>query len=86
MAQAFAPLPEVLKKLYERVPIDRDGRFATSKPLVDALDSEFLHLRQAAIECLWAIYGERNFYHADLSPADRKKRQGAWRNYIRVRK
>jgi hypothetical protein len=56
VVDTLALLPKVLKKLYDRMPIPKEERFKATDPLVDALLSDYPHLRQAAIDCLWEIY------------------------------
>ena len=40
-------------------------------------------IRQLAIDCLFAIYGETRGYRADLSDAERKRVQKKWAKAIR---
>ena len=79
-------LPQALKANYSgirAVGVNRKERLNASKPLVKALTHDRLHMRQAAIDCLKAIYGTINLYRADASEADRKKAKRSWEGYIK---
>ena len=63
--------------------IDKKERYDASKVLVDALTSDYLHIRSVAIECLKQIYrNEGRFYRADAPKKDRIDKQKKWRRFI----
>ena len=84
--RVLAMLPDVLKKQYNIVPIPKRERFNASKPLVAALTHDAFHVRQAAIDCLRAIYGESRLYQADLPAPLRSKRKKEWERFIKKKR
>ena len=79
-------LPQALKANYSgirAVGVNRKERLNASKPLVKALAHDRLHMRQAAIDCLKAIYGTINLYRADANEKERKARKKSWESYIK---
>ena len=66
------------------IEVNKKERYDASKVLVDALTSEYLHIRRTAIECLKKIYrNEGRFYRADAHKKDRADKQKKWRTFIR---
>ena len=79
-------LPDALKANYRgirAVGLNRKERHNASKPLVKALTSDYLYIRQAAIDCLKAIYSTKNLYRADANEKARKARKKYWEGYIK---
>ena len=79
-------LPEALKANYagiRAVGLNRKERLNASKPLVKALMNDHLYVRQAAIDCLKAIYGTNHLYRADASKRERSKAQKDWGRFIK---
>ena len=77
-------LPDAMRERYARVvPIPKRTRYAASKQLVLALNNDFIHIRTAAIESLFAIYADRKFYQPTMTASKRKAKQKEWNRYIR---
>ncbi len=79
-------LPEALKANYagiRAVGLNRKERLNASKPLVKALTNDYLYIRQAAIDCLVAIYATNHLYRADANEKARKARKKYWESYIK---
>lgn len=76
-------LPAVLRDRYA-VAVDRKERRDVSNLLVEALDSEFLPIRQAAVDALKAIYGVPGGFGYDpsLAAKGREKPIREWRKYV----
>ncbi len=77
-------LPDALKANYSGIravrvnKVNKKERKNASKPLVKALMNDHLYVRQAAINCLKAIYGTINLYRADATKRDRARAQKNW--------
>ena len=77
-------LPDALKANYSGIravrvnKVNKKERKNASKPLVKALMNDHLYVRQAAINCLKAIYGTINLYRADAAKRDRARAQKNW--------
>jgi len=82
VVRILAMLPEALKARYDVNPIPKRERFKASKPLVDALTHRYTPIRQAAIDCLKAIYGQTRLYQPDLPPKKRMDIQKDWKKQI----
>ena len=80
-------LPEALRNHYgdfrSKSRTQRRDRQRASKALVAALGGKHSHVRSVAIECLFALYGERRGYRADAPEAQRKRAQKAWIKALR---
>ena len=86
--RVLAKLPLVLWERYGKVVDVPKDRKDMSKDLLDALDSEFLHVRSAAFESLKKIYRtEVGFmYVPDMNKAERKGPIENWRKFVRKQK
>lgn len=63
--------------------IDKKERYDASRVLVDALMSDYIHIRSVAIECLKKIYrNEGRFYRPDQPRKDRLDKQKQWKKFI----
>jgi hypothetical protein len=63
---------------------DKKERYDASRVLVDALMSDYIHIRSVAIECLKKIYrNEGRFYRPEQSKKDRLDKQKGWKKFIR---
>ena len=79
-------LPDALKANYggiRAVGVNRKERHNASKPLVKALTNDYLSIRQAAIDCLTAIYSTSNLYRADARKKERSNAQKSWERLIK---
>jgi hypothetical protein len=82
--RVLALLPDVLYERYAKtidVPKDRKD---ISKVLLDALDSDFLHVRSAAFESLKKIYRTQSgwMYVADMTKKERAEPIRNWKKFI----
>jgi len=78
-------LPDVLARRYTAaVEIDKRDRYDASKELVDALDSDFVHVRAAAIDALRKIYRSPNGfgYREDMDKRERRNIIRLWERHI----
>ncbi len=82
VARILAMLPEALRARYDVNPIPKRERFKASKPLVDALTHKYTPIRQTAIDCLKAIYGQTRLYQPDLPLKKRIDIQKDWKKQI----
>jgi len=86
-ARAAALLPEALGTRYGNLdPKSRSElreRYKAAKELVAALNDKHFRIRQIAIDCLAAVYGETRGYQAMASEAERKRIQKKWSKAIR---
>lgn len=82
--RVLAKLPEALYKRYgEAIDIPKD-RKEMSKFLLDALDSDFLHIRAAALESLKKVYRTQSdmMYVPDMTKKERVDSIRAWRKFV----
>jgi hypothetical protein len=82
--RVLAKLPEVLSKRYgEAIDVPKD-RKDVSKFLLDALDSDFIHVRAAALESLMKMYrtGQAFMYVADMNKKARAEPIKTWRKFV----
>jgi len=86
--RVLAKLPLVLNDRYAKVVEVPKDRKDISKDLLEALDSEFLHVRSAAFESLKKIYRtEVGFmYVADMNKKERQAAIENWRKFVRKQK
>jgi len=81
--RVLALLPDVLYERYAKtidVPKDRKD---ISKVLLDALDSDFLHVRSAAFESLKKVYRTQNgMYRPDMTKKQRAEPIRYWNKFI----
>ena len=79
-------LPKVMRERYA-VAVNRKERRDVSSLLVEALDSEFLPVRQAVIDSLKAIYGVPGGFNYDptLAAKGNSKAIKEWRRYVAAR-
>lgn len=74
-------LPEVLRRRYAAgIEIPKDRR-EVSNLLLDALDSDFLHVRRAAVESLKSMYKTAT-YDPAMSRMERAESIETWRKYV----
>ncbi len=78
----LALLPEALKARYDVNPIPKRERFKASKLLVEALVHRYTPIRQAAIDCLKALYGQTRLYQPDLPLKRRMDIKKDWQKLI----
>ena len=77
-------IPAMQARFGRGLDVDKKERYDASKVLVDALTSDYLHIRWAAIECLKVIYrNEGRFYRPEAPKKDRIDKQKKWRKFIR---
>jgi hypothetical protein len=82
-------LPAALGAKYEGILLDKGDRYEASKVLAEALDSDFLHVRVAAIESLKKIYQTQQAFMYEPTKdkkADRRESIEKWKRYIRSKK
>jgi len=78
-------LPDALKTRFQAAVLGaavKQDRWRASKTLVDALMSDHLHMRLAAIKSLEAIYTATFLYNPNDSRSDRSAKQRKWREHV----
>ena len=76
------------RRFASRIEINKRQRYDASKLLVDALDSKYSHIREAAISSLKKIYRtEKAFmYEPEMDKKERRDPIRKWRSFIRKAK
>jgi len=79
-------LPVALEQEYARVvEVDKRERYAASRVLVKALDSDYLHVRISAVAALKKVYRTENafMYEPEMDKRDRKDAIRRWDSFIK---
>lgn len=77
-------IPAMQARYGRGLDVDKKERYDASKVLVDALTSDYLHIRTVAIDCLKVIYrNQGRFYQPNAPKKDRIDKQKRWRKFIR---
>jgi len=80
-------LPDALAACYGQLNVksrsEMRERYKASRELVDALMDKHVHVRQLAIDCLVAVYGETRGYKSTAPDSERKRIQKKWAKAIR---
>ena len=85
--RTMAMLPDALRSCYGKLNVksrsEMRERYKASRELVDALMDKHVRIRQLAIDCLMAVYGETRGYTSTASDSERKRIQKKWAKAIR---